>query len=66
MASAEKVWKGIRMLESEGHLITPHMKSAKLHWEIDFRMWATGEEVECLADGVYSFSEFEKVIKRGT
>lgn len=66
MASAEKVSKGIRMLESQGHLITPHMKFAKLYWEIDCRMWATGEEIECLADSLYSFSEFEELyLKRG-
>ncbi|HEY6467174.1 MAG TPA: hypothetical protein VIY69_14340 [Candidatus Acidoferrales bacterium] len=66
MASAEKVSKGIRMLEAQGHLIAPHMKFHKLYWEIDCRMWATGEEVEYLADGVYSFSEFkEACTKRG-
>jgi len=66
MASAEKVSKGLRMLEAQGHLIAPHMKFAKLFWEIDCRMWATGEEVEKLADGVYSFSEFEAAyIERG-
>jgi hypothetical protein len=66
MASAEKVSKGIRMLEAQGHLIAPHMKIGKLYWEIDCRMWATSEELQYLADGVYSFSEFETAyIKRG-
>lgn len=68
MASADKLalWKGIRMLKAQGHLVAPHMKGDKLCWEIDCRMSATGEEVECLADGVYSFSEFEEgCIKRG-
>ena len=60
MASGEKLWKSIQMLKAEGHLIVPHMKLAKLYWEIDCRMWATAEEIECLADGVYSFSEFEE------
>ena len=67
MASGEKLWKSIQMLKAEGHLIVPHMKLAKLYWEIDCRMWATAEEIECLADGVYSFSEFEEAyIQRGT
>lgn len=66
MASAEKVSKGILMLKAQGRLIAPHMKFDKLYWEVDFRIRATGEDVACLADGVYSFSEFEEVcIKRG-
>lgn len=67
MASAEGVSKGIRMLEAQGHLIAPLIKLGKLYWEIDCRMWATGEELQYLADGVYSFSEFEAAyIGRGT
>jgi hypothetical protein len=66
MASAEKLWKGIGMLKAQGHLIEPHMKFAKLYWHIDCRIWATGEEIEYLADGLYSFSEFEEIYsKRG-
>jgi hypothetical protein len=65
VAPSEKLFKGIRMLKEQGHLVEGRMQFAKLWWEIDCRMLATGGEIEGLADGVYSFSELEELyIKR--
>lgn len=65
MASGEKLSKSIQVLKAQRHLVAPRMKLAKLYWEIDCRMWATGEEIEHLADGIWSFSEFEARAKSG-
>jgi len=65
MDSNYKLSKGVRILEEQGHLVEGRIQFDKMWWEIDQRMLATPEEIEHLADGVYSLSELEELyIKR--
>jgi hypothetical protein len=56
-----KVSKGIQMLREQGHLVEARVLFDKLCWEIDCQLLATREELEHLADGVYSFDELEEL-----
>jgi len=56
-----KLFKGIRMLKEQGHLVERRIQFDKMWWHIDGRMLATSEEIEHLADGVYSLSELEEL-----
>ena len=53
----DKISKGVRMLEEQGHHVQRHFRHGKMWWEIDGQMRATAEEIEHLADGVYSVEE---------
>lgn len=65
MDSNDRLYKGVRMLEEQGHLVEERIQFDKMWWEIDQRMLATPEEIRHLADGVYSLSELEELyIKR--
>lgn len=59
-----KVSKGVRMLKEQGHFVEGRVKGAKMWWEIDHRMLATPEEIEHIADGVYTLSELEDLFVR--
>jgi hypothetical protein len=60
-----KISKGVRILTEQGHLVEGRVQFNKMWWEIDRQMLATAEEIEHLADGVYSLSELEELyIKR--
>jgi hypothetical protein len=61
----DRLSKGVRMLEEQGHVVEGRIQYDKMWWEIDHRMLATPEEIGHLADGVYSLSELEELyIKR--
>ena len=49
------------MLEEQGHLVKGRIQFEKMWWEIGGRMLATPEEIEHLAEGVYSLSELEEL-----
>jgi hypothetical protein len=60
-----KISKGVRILKEQGHLVEGRVQFNKMWWEIDRQVLATPEEIEHLADGVYSLSELEELyIKR--
>jgi hypothetical protein len=65
MNDDEKVSKGTRMLKEQGHRVEGRIQFGKVWWEIDRYLLATPEEIEHIADGVYSFAELEELcIKR--
>lgn len=67
MDSNDRLSKGVRMLEEQGHLVEVRGQFDKMWVEIDRRMLATPEEIGHIADGVYSLSELEELyIKRRT
>jgi hypothetical protein len=65
MTDLEKISKGLGMLKEQGHTIRPRFQFEKRWWEIDGDLLATSEEIEHIADGVYSFPELKELcIKR--
>jgi hypothetical protein len=65
MDANDRLSRGVRMLEEQGHVVEGRIQFDKMWWEIDRRMLATSEEIGHLADGVYSLSELEELyIKR--
>jgi hypothetical protein len=66
----EKLYAGKAILERQGHTVQLYPRveqdgTVKHWWEIDRSCLATREELEHIADGVYSFEElFELYIKR--
>ncbi len=59
--SKEKTEAAIRMLSARGHSVEMQVDRGKTWFEIDRRMRASGEEVQNLADGVYSLAELEEL-----
>jgi hypothetical protein len=57
----EKIELAIRTLRSEGHVVEIQLDRGKTWFEIDRRMRASAEEMQNLADGVYSLAELEEV-----
>ena len=57
----EKIEVAIRTLRSEGHIVEIQPDGGKTWFEIDHRMRASAEEMENLADGVYSLPELEQI-----
>jgi hypothetical protein len=55
----EKIEVAIRTLRSEGHVVEIQLDRGKTWFEIDRRMRASAEEMQSLADGVYSLTELE-------
>jgi hypothetical protein len=61
----EKVSKGVTMLTAQGHRVEGRIQFDKHWWEIDGYLLASQEEIEHIADGVYSFPELHELcIKR--
>jgi hypothetical protein len=62
----EKVEAAIRMLREQGHIVQTQIRGEKgtLWFEIDGRMLVSWEEMQDLADSVYSLSELEDLFKR--
>ena len=62
----EKVEAAIRMLRAKGHVVEPREHGGKdeFWYEIDRRMLASREEMQNLADGVYSLAELEELYRR--
>lgn len=54
----------IKKLNEEGHSVQMVQQYGKWWYEIDRKMRATEEEMEELADGVYSLSELEELFKK--
>ncbi|HYM75669.1 MAG TPA: hypothetical protein VE377_06790 [Candidatus Dormibacteraeota bacterium] len=57
----EKIEVAIRTLRSEGHVVEIQLDRGKTWFEIDRRMRASSEEMQNLADGVYSLRELEEL-----
>jgi hypothetical protein len=67
MVSAdEKIEAAIRKLKSEGHSVEKQMRGDKgeFWFEIDRRMLTSGQEMQNLADGIYSLAELEELFRR--
>ena len=62
----DKVNTAIRMLKEQGHVVQTQVRGAqgKFWFEIDSRMLVSWEEMQNLADGVYSLSELEDLFER--
>jgi hypothetical protein len=61
----EKVEVAIRMLKGQGHTVNIRVREGGKQWfEIDGRMLASWDEIQNLADGVYSLDELEDLFKR--
>jgi len=62
----EKIEAVIRKLKSEGHSVETQVRGDKgeFWYEIDRRMLASGQEMQNLADGVYSLAELEELYRR--
>jgi hypothetical protein len=59
--SKEKIEAAIRMLNAQGHVVETQVQDDKTRFAIDRRMRASSEEMQNLADGVYSLTELEKL-----
>ena len=65
MGETEKISKGERILNEQGHQVERRFHFGKARWEIDGYLLAEPEEIEHIADGVYSFAEFVELrVKR--
>lgn len=62
----EKIDAAIQMLKSAGHTVKPQVRGAqgKMWFEVDSRMLVSWDEMQELADGVYSVPELEDLYKR--
>jgi len=62
----EKVEAAIRMLKAQGHVVQTQVRGERgtFWFEIDGRMLVSWEEMQNLADSVYSLSELEDLFKR--
>jgi hypothetical protein len=62
----EKLQAGIRLLTSQGHTVQPqvHGAAGRMWFQVDRRMLVSHEEMEGLADGVYSLDELEALYKQ--
>jgi hypothetical protein len=59
--SKEKIEAAIRTLNAQGHVVETQMQDGKTWFAIDGRMRASAEEMQNLADGVYSLAELEEL-----
>jgi hypothetical protein len=65
MSDSEKVSKGVAILREQGYRVEGRIQFGKEWWEIDRYLLASPEEIEHIADGVYSFAELEELcVKR--
>jgi hypothetical protein len=61
----EKVEAAIRMLRADGHVVERRLLGEKGTWfDVDLRMRVSWEEMQSLADGVYSLIELEELFIR--
>ena len=61
MRRKDKLSKGVRMLQKQGHRVEEYTLRGESWWQIDNRLLATSEEIKDLADGVYSLGKLEKL-----
>ena len=59
-----KIDAAIEALKSQGHSVRPCNRGGKSWYEIDGRMLASHQEMEDLADRVYSLLELEDLFVR--
>jgi hypothetical protein len=59
-----KIDAAIAALRSQGHTVRPYNRGGKFWYEIDGRMLASHQEMEDLADRVYSLLELEDLFVR--
>lgn len=59
-----KIDAAIEALKSQGHSVRPYNREGKFWFEIDGRMLASHQEMEDLADRVYSILELENMFVR--
>jgi len=59
-----KIEGAIEILEQQGHTVRPYNREGKFWFEIDGRMLASTQEMEELADRVYSLTELEDLFVR--
>jgi hypothetical protein len=59
-----KIDAAIEALRSQGHTVRPYNREGKFWYEIDGRMLASHQEMEDLADRVYSLLELEDLFVR--
>jgi hypothetical protein len=55
----------IEALKGNGHSVRPYNREGTFWYEIDGRMLASRQEMEDLADRVYSLTELENLFVRG-
>ena len=60
----EKIDAAIRMLKAQGHTVKTQLRDDKFWFEVDRRMLVSWEEMQNLADGVYSLAELEELFRR--
>ena len=60
----QKVDAAIAALKSQGHSVRPYNREGTFWFEIDGRMLASQQEMEELADRVYSLTELEDLFIR--
>jgi signal transduction histidine kinase len=60
-AAREKIEVAMRALRAEGHVVEVQLDGGKTWFEINHRMRASAEEMQNLADGLYSLSELEEL-----
>lgn len=61
MRRKDRISKGVRMLQKQGHRVEEYTLRGKSWWQIDNRLLATPEEIKDIADGLYSLRKLEKV-----
>ena len=59
-----KIDTAIEALEQQGHTVRPYNRDGRFWFEIDGRMLASAQEMEELADRVYSLTELEDLFVR--
>jgi hypothetical protein len=59
-----KIDAALEALKSQGHSVRPYNREGQFWYEIDGRMLASHQEMEDLADRVYSLSELEGLFVR--
>lgn len=52
----------VRMLQTQGHAVRPYVHYGVLWFQIDGNLLATRQELLEVADGVYSFTEWQELL----
>lgn len=60
----QKIDAAIEALKAQGHTVRPYNREGTFWFEIDGRMLASSQEMENLADRVYSLTELEDLFVR--
>ena len=60
----EKIDAAIQILKAQGHAVETQVRGGKSWFEVDRRILVSWEEMQNLADGVYSLAELEELFRR--